>query len=76
MHVQSSCFAHKTNCFLTLLLSSSSSLLKVPTNCRAQAARLLCATLNQLARAGTKQNYLEMNSASEINPNSNPTCVG
>ena len=30
MHVQSSCFAHKTNCFLTLLLSSSSSLLKVP----------------------------------------------
>ena len=30
MHVQSSCFAHKDNCFLTLLLSSSSwSLLKV-----------------------------------------------
>ena len=30
--VQSSCFAHKTNCFLTLL-SSSSSLLKVPIVC-------------------------------------------
>ena len=31
MHVQRSYFAHKTNCFLTLLLwSSSSSLLKVP----------------------------------------------
>ena len=30
MHVRSSCFAHKTNCFLTLLLLSSSSLLKVP----------------------------------------------
>ena len=31
MHVQRSCFAHiNTNCFLTLLLSSSSSLLKVP----------------------------------------------
>ena len=32
MHVQSSCFAHKTNCFLSLLLLllSSSSLLKVP----------------------------------------------
>ena len=29
MQVQSSCFSHKTNCFLTLLLSSSS-LLKVP----------------------------------------------
>ena len=28
MHVQSSCFAHKTNCFVTLLLSS---LLKVLT---------------------------------------------
>ena len=28
MHVPSSCFAHKTNCFLTLLLSS---MLKVPT---------------------------------------------
>ena len=27
MHVQSSCFSHKTNCFLTLLLSPS--LLKV-----------------------------------------------
>ena len=27
MHVQSSCFAHKTDCFLTLLSSSS---LKVP----------------------------------------------
>ena len=65
MHVQSCCFAHKTNCFLTLLLSSST-LPKV----------LLCATLNRLARAGTKQNYLEMNNASEINPNSNLTCVG
>ena len=31
MHVQSSCFAHKTNCFLSLLLLLlSSSLLKVP----------------------------------------------
>ena len=32
MHVQSSCFAHKTNLFLTLLLSLSTSLslLKVP----------------------------------------------
>ena len=30
MHVQSSCFAHKSNCFLTLLLLLSSSLLKVP----------------------------------------------
>ena len=30
MHVQSSCFAHKTNSFLTLLLSLLSSLLKVP----------------------------------------------
>ena len=30
MHVQSCCFAHKTNCFLTLLLLLSSSLLKVP----------------------------------------------
>ena len=29
MHVQSSCFSHKTNYFLTLLLPSSSSLLKV-----------------------------------------------
>ena len=29
MHVQSCCFAHKTNCFMTLLLSSSS-LFKVP----------------------------------------------
>ena len=29
MHLQSSCFSHKTDCFLTLLLSSSSSLLKV-----------------------------------------------
>ena len=28
MHVQSSCFSHKTNCFSTLLLSSS--LRKVP----------------------------------------------
>ena len=28
MHLQSSCFSHKTDCFLTLLLSSSS-LLKV-----------------------------------------------
>ena len=66
MHVQNCCFDHKTNCFLTLLLLSPSTLPKV----------LLCATLNRLARAGTKQNYLEMNSASEINPNSNPTCVG
>ena len=24
MHVQSSCFAHKTKCFLTMMLSSSS----------------------------------------------------
>ena len=30
MHVQSCCFAHKTNCFLMLLLLLSSSLLKVP----------------------------------------------
>ena len=30
MHVRSSCFAHKTNWFLTLLLLLSSSLLKVP----------------------------------------------
>ena len=30
MHVQSSCFAHKSNFSLTLLLLSSSSLLKVP----------------------------------------------
>ena len=31
MHVQSCCFAHKTNCFMTLLLLLSwSSLLKVP----------------------------------------------
>ena len=29
MHVQSSCFAHKTTCFLTSVLLSS--LLKVPT---------------------------------------------
>jgi len=41
MHVQSSCFAHKTNCFLTLLSSSSSSsLLKVPTMMK---MRLQCA---------------------------------
>ena len=36
MHVRSSCFAHKTNCFLTLLLLLSSSLLKVPINCKGQ----------------------------------------
>ena len=30
VHVQNSCFAYKTNCFLTLLLLMSSSLLKVP----------------------------------------------
>ena len=30
MHVQSSCFARKNKCFLTLLLLLSSSLLKVP----------------------------------------------
>ena len=46
--MQSSCLAHKTNCFLTLSLSLSSSLLKVSTNCRAQAARQLWATVNRL----------------------------
>ena len=34
MHVQSCCFAHKTNCFLTLLLPSSLSLVKVPSEQR------------------------------------------
>jgi len=34
MHVQSRCFAHKTNCFLTLSLSSSKWLLKLPTGMR------------------------------------------
>ncbi|CAH3142465.1 unnamed protein product, partial [Porites evermanni] len=32
MHVQSCCFAHKTNCFLALSLSSSSPLLEFPVN--------------------------------------------
>ena len=41
MLVQSSCFAHKDNCFLTLLLSSSSwSLLKDP-NFDRQLAEIL-----------------------------------
>ena len=39
-HVQSCCFAHhETNCFLTLLLLSSLSLVKVPTEQRRTRTR-------------------------------------